>query len=140
MSASQTLALCIDCWEFNYGVSDSNGVFTRDSPAPNCWDHAVHVFGPPSDYPPPISGVLSSVAAGVPISDQRMEMFSLACAIGAIQPNNGREVAPPTDRERELLRGVVTEGGTSWEPRTSTRRAEPVDAPQGQPDLFGGAA
>lgn len=93
MSAKQTFALCLDCWELHYGIPDANGVYTRDSGSSNHTDHAVHVFGTPDDYDPPIRGVLASMAAGLPISDGRMEMFSLACAITAIQPTNGRRVA-----------------------------------------------
>ena len=92
MSASQTFALCIDCWEFHYGISDSNGVYSRDSGSSNHFDHAVHVFGPPEGYPPPIRSVLISLHSGGPISDGRMELFSLACAITAVQPTNGRKV------------------------------------------------
>lgn len=92
MSAQQTLALCIDCWEFHYGISDSNGVYSRDSGSSNHFDHAVHVFGRPSDYVPPIRGVLISIQRGEAISDGRMDMFSLACAVTAIQPNNGKKV------------------------------------------------
>ena len=95
MSAQQTFALCIDCWEFGYGIADSNGVYTRDSASSNHWDHAVHVFRTPDEYAPPIRNILASLHAGLPISDGRMEMFSLACAITAIQPNNGIAVSPP---------------------------------------------
>ena len=95
MSARQIFALCIDCWEFGYGLADSNGVYQRDSAASNHWDHAVHVFGKPADYPPPIRNILASLHGGLPISDGRMEMFSLACAVTAIQPNNGIKVSPP---------------------------------------------
>ena len=98
MSAQQTFALCIDCWEMHYGIPDKNGVYSRESGSSNHYDHAVHVFRPPGEYPPPIRNVLACVQAGLPISDARMEMFSLACAITAIQPNNGRTVtfgAPP---------------------------------------------
>ena len=112
MSATQTFALCIDCWELHYGIPDSNGVFERDSPSSNHWDHAVHVFGTPDTYVPPIRGVLASLHAGLPISDGRMDMFSLACAITALQPNNGRTVAPPPAQE----------------PRTPYAERERVDA------------
>ena len=93
MSATQTFALCIDCWEFHYGISDSNGVYSRDSGSSNHFDHAVHVFGRPDAYPPPIRAILTALHSGMPISDGRMDMFSLACAITAIQPTNGRSVA-----------------------------------------------
>lgn len=93
MSATQTFAFCIDCWELHYGIPDSNGVFDRDSPSSNHWDHAVHVFGTPDEYAPPIRGVLTSLHAGLPVSDGRMELFSLALAVTAIQPNNGRKAA-----------------------------------------------
>ena len=93
MSAAQTFALCLDCWEFHYGISDSNGVYSRDSGSSNHWDHAVHVFGTPNSYDPPIRAILTALNAGTPISDARMEMFSLACAVGAVQPNNGKKVA-----------------------------------------------
>lgn len=96
MSAKQTFALCIDCWELHYGIPDKNGVYTRDSASSNHWDHAVHVFGAPNDYPEathaPIRAVLTDLAAGMPISDARIAMFSLACAVSAIQPNNGIKV------------------------------------------------
>lgn len=96
MSAYQTFALCLDCWEMHYGISDSNGVYSRDSGSSNHFDHAVHVFGPPSDYSSsfeqPIRQVLMDLQRGFPISDGRMEMFSLCCALTAIQPNNGRLV------------------------------------------------
>lgn len=95
MSAQQVFALCIDCWELHYGQADSNGVYTRDSGSSNHWDHAVHVFRAPIEYDPPIRNILASLHAGLPVSDGRMEMFSLACAITAIQPNNGNTVAPP---------------------------------------------
>lgn len=89
MSAIQTFAFCIDCWAIHYGISDSNGVYTRDSASSEHWDHAVHVFRDPGDYPPPIRGVLRSLHRGELISDGRMELFSLALAVTAIQPNNG---------------------------------------------------
>lgn len=96
MSAQQCFALCIDCWEMHYGIPDSNGVFSRDSGSSNHFDHAVHVFGAPNDYTSsfeqPIRAVLLDLQRGIPISDGRMEMFSLACALTAIQPNNGRAV------------------------------------------------
>lgn len=98
MSARQCFALCIDCWEMHYGIADSNGVYSRDSGSSNHWDHAVHVFGPASDYPAPIKNVLAHLHAGLPVSDARMEIFSLGCAIHAIQPNNGiavKGVQPP---------------------------------------------
>ena len=111
MSALQCFALCIDCWEFHYGISDSNGVFTRDSGSSNHADHAVHVFGKPIDYPPPIRNILASLHAGLPISDGRMEMFSLACAITAIQPTNGVRVAPPmpTAASEPAVDGLATQ-------------------------------
>ena len=96
MSAQQTFALCIDCWELHYGIPDSNGVYSRDSGSTNHFDHAVHVFGTPDNYPPPIRTILASLHAGLPVSNGRIEMFSLACAINAIQPNNGVTVAPPS--------------------------------------------
>ena len=89
MSATQCFALCIDCWELHYGLTDSNGVYSRDSGSSNHFDHAVHVFGVPDDYPPPIRNVLASLHAGLPVSDGRAEIFSLACAITALQPTNG---------------------------------------------------
>jgi len=92
MSAQQCFALCLDCWEFGYGISDSNGVFTRDSGSSNHWDCAVHVFGQPDQYPAPIKNILVCLQAGLPVSDGRIDMFSLACAVHAIQPNNGRTV------------------------------------------------
>lgn len=92
MSAQQTFALCIDCWEFHYGISDSNGVYSRDSGSSNHFDHAVHVFGAPQDYAPPIRTVLIDLNRGMPISDGRMSMFSLACAVTALQPTNGIQV------------------------------------------------
>ena len=89
MSAQQCFAFCLDCWELHYGIPDSNGVYSRDSSSSNHWDHAVHVFGAPEDYVPPIRGVLTSLHAGLPISDARCELFSLAVAITALQPTNG---------------------------------------------------
>ena len=93
MSAQQTFALCLDCWEFSYGIADKNGVFERDSSSSNHWNHAVHVFGSPASYEgstaQPIRQVLMDLQRGIPISDGRMEMFSLCCAVNALQPNNG---------------------------------------------------
>lgn len=112
MSASQTFALCIDCWEFHYGIPDSNGVFQRDSASSNHAGHAVHVFGAPNDYPPPIRSVLTSLHAGLPISDGRLELFSLACAVTAIQPTNGVVVAGsqiPIGASQRKSRPAVTE-------------------------------
>jgi len=122
MSATQTFALCIDCWEFHYGISDSNGVYTRDSGSSNHFDCAVHVFGAPNDYPNPIKAVLTSLHAGGPISNGRMEMFSLACAIHALQPTNGKTVKPPEPQ-----------------PKREPRRL-PVKADDDQPDLFADAS
>ena len=95
MSAKQIFALCIDCWEMHYGIADANGVYSRDSGSSNHFDHAVHVFGKPDDYAPPIRNILACLHAGLPISDGRMEMFSLACAVTAIQPTNGIKVTMP---------------------------------------------
>lgn len=103
MSALQTFALCLECWEFHYGIADKNGVYTRDSASSNHFDHAVHVFGQPDDYSPPIRTVLASLHAGLPISDGRLELFSLACAVEAIQPNIG-----PKTRTRPLIPGSET--------------------------------
>ena len=93
MSAQQVFAFCIDCWELHYGVPDSNGVFQRDSGSSNHHGHAVHVFGAPEQYSPPIRNVLACLHAGLPVSDGRIDMFSLALAVEAIQPNNGVKVA-----------------------------------------------
>lgn len=95
MSAQQTFMLCLDCWEFTYGVPDENGVFQRESPSPNHMGHSVHVFGAPDDYPPPIRNILTCLQAGLPVSDGRMELFGLACAVNAIQPTNGIKPRPP---------------------------------------------
>lgn len=96
MSSYQTFALCLDCWEFHYGISDSNGVYIRDSGSSNHFDCAVHVFGAPSSYSSsfekPIKAVLMDLQRGVPISDGRISVLSLACALNAIQPNNGKQV------------------------------------------------
>ena len=96
MSAQQTFALCLDCWEMHYGIPDSNGVYSRDSGSSNHFDHAVHVFGAPADYSTsfeaPIRAVLMDLQRGLPVSEGRMELFSLCCALTAIQPNNGRKV------------------------------------------------
>lgn len=100
MSNLQTFALCIDCWEFHYGIPDKNGVYSRDSGSSNHFDHAVHVFGKADDYPPPIRTVLASLHAGAPISDGRLHLFSLACAVTAIQPTNGIKPKPPTLPDR----------------------------------------
>jgi hypothetical protein len=93
----------------HYGISDSNGVYSRDSGSSNHFDHAVHVFGTPDDYAPPIRNVLACLQAGLPVSDGRMEMFSLACAINAIQPTNGVMVAPPAPVAVKERRTPVTE-------------------------------
>lgn len=96
MSMQQVFALCLDCWEFHYGIPDSNGVYSRASGSSNHWDHAVHVFGAPADYPgstcQPIRQVLFDLDRGTPVSQGRMEMFSLCCALNALQPTNGRTV------------------------------------------------
>ncbi len=109
MSTRECFALCIDCWEMHYGIADSNGVYTRDSGSSNHFDHAVHVFGKPIDYPAPIRTILASLHAGLPVSDARLEMFSLACAIHAIQPNNGIEVSDDAS-ESETVAGQGTQG------------------------------
>ena len=117
MSAQQCFALCIPCWEFHYGITDSNGVYTRDSASSNHADHAVHVFGRPADYPPPIRNVLASLHGGLPISDGRMELFSLACALHALQPTNG--IAPVFDDQVEPVD----------EPVEATKPVEPAGDP-----------
>lgn len=101
MSAQQTFMLCLDCWEFCYGIPDSNGVFQRESPSPNHLGHSVHIFGDPQDYPPPIRNILACLQAGLPVSDARIDMFSLACAVTAIQPNNGIKPQPPKSPEKK---------------------------------------
>ena len=105
MSAKQCFALCIPCWEFHYGVADSNGVYTRDSESSNHADHAVHVFGRPADYPPPIRNVLASLHGGLPVSDGRMQLFSLACAVHALQPTNG--IKPVFEDARDPVEPAV---------------------------------
>lgn len=109
MSAKQVYAFCIDCWEMHYGIPDANGVYSRDSGSSNHHDHAVHVFTKPEDYPPPIKNVLTHLHAGLPISDGRMEIFSLALAVTAIQPTNGIKVTfgatPDTEPEPEPANG-----------------------------------
>lgn len=110
MSAQQCFALCIDCWEMHYGITDSNGVYTRDSASSNHADHAVHVFRAPEDYDPPIRNILASLQAGLPVSDGRLELFSLACAITAIQPNNGIKVAPPRSLEQAIREAADATG------------------------------
>ena len=114
MSALQTFALCIDCWEFHYGIADGNGVYQRDSGSSNHWDHAVHVFGPAKDYVPPIRTVLAALRAGLPISDPRMEMFSLACAITAVQPTNGVKAAMPQVEPPAATVDAPVEEGALW--------------------------
>lgn len=106
MSATQCFALCLDCWEMHYGITDSNGVYTRDSGSSNHFDHAVHVFRSPDEYPPPIRNILASLQAGLPVTDARLEMFSLACALTAIQPNNGVKVAAPDKAVSEPPKAV----------------------------------
>lgn len=101
MSAKETFAFCTDCWELHYGIPDANGVYSRDSGSSNHWDHAVHVFGVPDDYPPPIRNVLASLHAGLPVSDGRIDLFSLALAVTAIQPNSGIAVSPPMRTKAE---------------------------------------
>ena len=134
MSAQQTFALCIDCWEFHYGISDSNGVYSRDSGSSNHFDCAVHVFRAPTDYPPPIKGVLVSLQRGEAISAGRLDIFSLACAVTAIQPNNGRKVAPEDLGAVELHQGHLhAEAG-----KTARTTPAPV-VPQGALD-FGALA
>jgi hypothetical protein len=65
------------------------------------------VFGAPNAYPPPIRSILIALNSGAPISDGRMEMFSLACAITAVQPTNGIKVkgaellGVPVSKKRE---------------------------------------
>jgi len=132
VSARQCFAFCIDCWELNYGVTDSNGVFTRDSGSSNHWDHAVHTFGDPGDYAPPIRGVLNSLHRGHPISDGRMEMFSLALALTAIQPNNG--IKPDTQRAQAAPTYVAGHNAPGALPRQASPRPEPVAA--GDEGLF----
>ena len=128
MSAQQTFAFCLDCWCIEYGISDKNGVYTRDSGSSNHWDHAVHVFGRPDDYPPPIRGVLASLHGGIPISDGRMEMFSLALAITAIQPTNGvKPDAPRAASAPTYVPGLPTHDAAP---------NKPVPKQQVEDDLF----
>ena len=129
MSAQQCFALCIDCWEMHYGISDSNGVYSRDSGSSNHFDHAVHVFGTPNNYPPPIRTVLASLQGRLPVSNGRMELFSLACAVEALQPTNGVRVSPssaPVAVESIFPDQTCIECGI-----------EHPGLPCSQPDLFG---
>lgn len=116
MSALQTFAWCIDCWELHYGIPDRNGVYSRDSGSSNHFDHAVHVFGTPNDYPPPIRGVLTTLHAGLPVTDARAWMFSLALAVEAIQPNNGVKPAmqvpkPTTPKQAATVAQLALDTG-----------------------------
>lgn len=95
MSAQQTYAFCIDCWELTYGIPDRNGVYTRASGAPNHHGHAQHVFGAPDEYAPPIRLVLSHLQSNLPVTDNQIVLFSLALATSAIQPTNGVPVTMP---------------------------------------------
>ena len=87
MSANQTFAYCFDCQELHYGVSDSNGVYSRDSASSNHWDHNVHVFGAPNTYQAPICNVLTKLHAGAPISHNEMIIFKLAVSFGELEPH-----------------------------------------------------
>ena len=134
MSAQQCFALCIDCWEFHYGISDSNGVYSRDSGSSNHWDHAVHVFGRPVDYASPIRVVLTKLHAGAPIPDKEMALCSLALAMEAVQPNNGVAVSLPP------IIQPGTFGDSAGRSRDISADASgPLDIDQGVLD-FGGAA
>jgi hypothetical protein len=101
MSVNLGFALCIDCWEMGYAPLDSNGKMDPNAGSWQHLDHAVHLFGRPADYPPPIRAVLAHLHASLPVSDARLEMFSLACAVTAIQPNNGRIAATAPSQAHE---------------------------------------
>lgn len=91
-----SFALCIDCWEMGVAPTYQDGSNAAHGQSWNHDGHAVHIFGAPNDYPSslekPIRQVLLDLQRGTPISDGRMEMFSLCCAMTAIQPNNGVKV------------------------------------------------
>lgn len=100
LSARQEFCLCLDCWTVDYAVPDRNGVYQRDSAATNHDGHSVHVFGPPDQYPPPIRVLLTHLHAGLPITDGRIRMFTLACACHALQPTNGVPITWAADPTR----------------------------------------
>lgn len=93
MSAQQTFAYCFDCQELHYGISDKNGVFTRDSSSSNHFTcQYVHVFGVPNTYVPPIRQVLAKLHAGLDIHPAEMILFKLAIGLGEL---DGMKGAPP---------------------------------------------
>lgn len=71
-------ALCIDCMELSYALTDSNGVFDRNKTASNHWAHRNIIFGRPDRYVPPVRTVLAKLHAQLPISDIEMQIFKLA--------------------------------------------------------------
>lgn len=96
MSAQQTFAYCLDCRELHYGVSDKNGVYTRDSASTNHDGHRVHVFTKPDDYgfAAPIRNTLTKLHAGLPITDNEIVMFKLAaCLEGLGDPDEMARLA-----------------------------------------------
>ena len=101
MSANQTFVYCFDCSEVHYGISDKNGVYTRDSASSNHWDHNVHVFGTPNTYQAPICNVLTKLSAGAQISNNEMIIFHLAIQLGEL--DEGRRIYKRNEIGRNYL-------------------------------------
>ncbi|MDR0848422.1 MAG: hypothetical protein LBN10_05180 [Propionibacteriaceae bacterium] len=90
MSAQQVFAYCFDCRELNYGISDKNGVYTRDSASSNHFNCPhVHCFGSPDSYTPPIRQVLAKLQAGLEVTHDEIVLFKLAITLGDLDPCTG---------------------------------------------------
>lgn len=118
MNSYMNPVFCLDCWQIDYGVPTKNGALSSNRVMSNHWDHSVHVFGHPDDYPPPIAAVLKKMGAEVPLTDIDMWLFDLSVALDGLQPNNGVTPRPiddndPSGRKIVLAELGIKAGGTA---------------------------
>lgn len=106
---------CLDCWQIDYGVPPKNGVASGSQMMTNHWDHSLHVFGPPDDYPPPMAVVLKKLGSGIPVNVIDMWLFDLSIALDGIQPNNGVTPRPIDDNDPSGRKIVLAELGIKAE-------------------------
>ncbi len=85
MSAREIFAYCLDCREIHYGISDKNGVYSKDSSSSNHKGHNIHIFDVPNKYPIPIRNVLTKLKALAPITHNEIVLFKIAIDLEGLE-------------------------------------------------------
>lgn len=88
--------ICLECKEFNYAITNANGVFERANMSNNHVGHRQYIFEAPEKYSPPIRNFLTKLHMGVPISTNEMILCALALELEGFfddKPNDSNAVS-----------------------------------------------